>query len=144
MVFVSAQKVSTVVAGCKVQAPHKVAARPDKAVHNKLVSMTVGAVAAGLCIASPVMASNLQLGEEVFSNTCAACHTGGQNIVQVEKTLQKSALEQYLDGGLSEASIIKQATNGKGAMPAFGDSLSEEEIQAVASYVYNQATNDLW
>eukprot|EP00889_Picochlorum_renovo_P002680 jgi/Picre1/29710/NNA_005093.t1 len=124
MVFVSAQKVSTVVAGCKVQAPHKVAARPDKAVHNKLVSMT--------------------LGEEIFSNNCAACHTGGQNIVQVERTLQKPALEQYLDGGLSEASIVTQATNGKGAMPAFGDSLSEEEIQAVASYVYNQATNDLW
>ncbi len=119
-------------------------ARPDRAVYNRLVSMTVGAVAAGLCIASPVMAQNFELGEELFSNNCAACHTGGQNIVQVEKSLQKSALELYLDGGLSEVSVVTQATNGKGAMPAFGDSLSEEEIQAVASYVYNQATNDLW
>lgn len=93
---------------------------------------------------SPATAGNLELGEEVFSNTCAACHTGGQNVVQVEKTLQKSALEQYLEGGFSEASIVRQATNGKNAMPAFADRLSEEEIQAVAAYVYNQAANDLW
>ena len=93
---------------------------------------------------APAEAGNLELGEEVFSNTCAACHTGGQNVVQAEKTLQRSALEQYLEGGLAEASIIRQATYGKNAMPAFGDRLSEEEIQAVAAYVYNQAMNDLW
>lgn len=93
---------------------------------------------------SPATAGNLELGEEVFSNTCAACHTGGQNVVQVEKTLQRSALEQYLEGGFSEASIVRQATYGKNAMPAFADRLSEEEIEAVAAYVYNQAANDLW
>jgi cytochrome c6 len=35
-------------------------------------------------------------------------------------------------------------TNGKNGMPAWEDVLSEEEIQAVASYVYDQATNDKW
>lgn len=37
-----------------------------------------------------------------------------------------------------------QVTNGKNAMPAWADRLSEDEIQDVAAYVFNQATNDLW
>jgi len=52
-----------------------------------------------------------------------------------EKTLEKEALEEYLDGGFNEAAVVKQVTNGKGAMPAFGGRLSDDDIKAVASYV---------
>ena len=38
----------------------------------------------------------------------------------------------------------KQVTNGKGAMPAWGGQLSPEEINAVASYVFDQASGDKW
>lgn len=31
-----------------------------------------------------------------------------------------------------------QVENGKNAMPAWGDRLSEEEIEAVAAYVFKQ------
>lgn len=58
-------------------------------------------------------------------------------MVQTEKTLQKDALVQYLTGGFKESSIVTQVTNGKNAMPAFGGRLSDEEIQDVASYVYD-------
>lgn len=44
----------------------------------------------------------------------AACHTGGQNSVQVEKTLEKAALEQYLDGGFNVDAIITQVKAGRG------------------------------
>ncbi len=44
----------------------------------------------------------------MFTNNCAACHTGGANVVQAEKTLQKDALVQYLDGGLKVESIVTQ------------------------------------
>lgn len=37
-----------------------------------------------------------------------------------------------------------QVTNGKNAMPAWGDRLSEEEIDAVAAYVYDQASGSKW
>lgn len=40
----------------------------------------------------------------------AACHTGGANVVQAEKTLQKDALVAYLDGGFSVDSIVKQVS----------------------------------
>ena len=65
-------------------------------------------------------------------------------MIQNEKTLRKEALEQYLAGGLKEASIVTQVTNGKNAMPAFGGRLDAEEIEDVAAYVYDQATNAKW
>jgi cytochrome c6 len=34
--------------------------------------------------------------------------------------------------------------NGKGAMPAWADRLDEDEIEAVANYVYQQASNNAW
>lgn len=37
-----------------------------------------------------------------------------------------------------------QVRAGKDAMPPFQDSLSDEEIAAVAAFVYNQAAKDLW
>ena len=79
---------------------------------------------------------------------------GGNNVVQVEKTLRKDALEMYLDGGFNEAAIIYQVSaqarrprgvwstlrpwgalqveNGKNAMPAWSDRLSEDEIKVGA------------
>ena len=40
--------------------------------------------------------------------------------------------------------LLSQVPNGKGAMPAWGGQLSPEEINAVASYVFDQATGDKW
>ena len=80
----------------------------------------------------------------MFNGNCAACHAGGNNVIQNEKTLRKEALEQYLEGGLKESSIVYQVTNGKNAMPAFGGRLDPEDIDNVAAYVFDQATNSKW
>lgn len=95
---------------------------------------------------SPMIASaaDLESGAQVFAGNCAACHAGGNNVIQNEKTLRKDALEQYLSGGLSEASIVSQVTNGKNAMPAFGGRLDDDEIANVAAYVYDQAVGNKW
>ena len=74
-------------------------------------------------------------GEQIFVNNCAACHSGGQNVIMPEKTLEKDALDKYLAGGRNKDSVITQVTNGKNAMPAFGGRLSEFDIEDVASYV---------
>ncbi len=37
-----------------------------------------------------------------------------------------------------------QVNQGKDAMPPFNGVLSEEEIAAVASFVYDQASGDKW
>jgi len=91
-----------------------------------------------------VFAKDIEAGATVFAGNCAACHSGGNNVVQPEKTLRKEALDQYLDGGLKESSIITQVTNGKNSMPAFGDRLDPEDIENVAAYVFDQATGAKW
>ncbi|PSC76507.1 7-hydroxymethyl chlorophyll a chloroplastic [Micractinium conductrix] len=107
-------------------------------------AVAAGAAAALLVAAPPALAADLFVGEEIFNANCAACHTGGQNSVQLEKTLDKAALEQYLTGGFNIEAIETQVENGKGAMPAWGGRLSEEEIQGVAAYVFKQADGNLW
>ena len=69
-------------------------------------------------------------GEEVFASAaCGSCHTMeaagasgtvGPNLDELKPTLEAT---------------VEQVTNGGGAMPAFGDQLSEEDIDAVAAYV---------
>ena len=50
------------------------------------------------------------------------------------------ALEQYLAGGYNAGAVVKQVTNGKGAMPAFGGRLSDEDIANVAAYVISTSS----
>ena len=92
-----------------------------------------GAAAALSLIAMPAFAGDAALGESVFSGNCVACHRGGRNVIMPEKTLEKAALEEYLDGGFNEAAVVKQVSNGKNAMPAFGGRLSDDDISNVAA-----------
>jgi cytochrome c6 len=46
--------------------------------------------------ASPSFAADADHGGQIFSANCAACHMGGGNVVNAERTLKKEALESYL------------------------------------------------
>merc|ERR1719446_867633 len=100
--------------------------------------------AAAFALAGPAFAGDIDSGSQIFSANCAACHAGGNNVIQAEKTLRKDALVSYLAGGFKEESIVYQVTNGKNAMPVFGGRLSDDEIGDVASYVYATASADSW
>jgi outer membrane protein assembly factor BamB/cytochrome c5 len=81
--------------------------------------------------------STLAAGEETFDTTCGSCHTlaaagtGGS----VGPNLDELKPEQSL--------VEKQVTNGGGGMPAFGSSLSKEEIKNVAEFVSTWAGKKL-
>ncbi len=76
-------------------------------------------------------------GESLFSVQCAACHANGGNIIRRGKNLKQKAL---LRNGYGEVEAIAQLiTQGKGAMPAYAERLSEGEIRAIAQYVQQQA-----
>jgi len=109
--------------------------------HAKIAKAIAPVLAAGVLAtaAEPAFAGDAAAGEQIFSGNCAACHAGGQNVIMPEKTLEQAALEEYLDGGANEASVMKQVTNGKNAMPAFGGRLSDVDIQNVATYVISTA-----
>ncbi|WP_299492168.1 cytochrome c6 PetJ [Acaryochloris sp. IP29b_bin.137] len=108
---------------------------------KKLLSIALTALAVlAFAISSPVLAADAGAGAGVFNANCAACHAGGNNVVQADKTLKSDALAA--NGMDSAEAIINQVTNGKGGMPAFGASLSAADIENVAAYVLAQA--DKW
>lgn len=84
-----------------------------------------------------VFAADLSNGEQIFSANCAACHTGGNNVIVPEKTLKKDSLEANKVNTIE--AITYQVTNGKNAMPAFGGRLSDSDIEDVANYILTQA-----
>ena len=101
------------------------------------------ALAALIALIAPsvVSAADAAHGEQVFSANCAACHIGGGNVVNGQRTLQQDDLKAYLanyNEGHEEA-IAYQVTNGKNGMPAFGPNLSAAEIADVAAYVESQS-----
>ena len=87
------------------------------------------------------MAADSVHGAQIFSANCAACHIGGGNVVNGQRTLQQDDLKAYLtnynDG--HEGAIAYQVSNGKNAMPAFGGNLSPDDIADVAAYVESQS-----
>jgi cytochrome c6 len=89
----------------------------------------------------PALAAETTNGAKIFKANCASCHIGGGNILIDHKTLKKEALSQYLANYDTEPipAIIYQVTNGKGAMPAFKEKLSSQEILEVAAYVFQKA-----
>lgn len=117
-------------------------------VDNKAsAAMAAAAAAVVLAVASgpqAAQAADLALGAQVFNGNCAACHQGGMNNVIPDHTLQKAAIEQFLTGGFNVEAIETQVRNGKGAMPAWEGRLDDDEIVAVAAYVYDQAAGGKW
>jgi len=87
----------------------------------------------------PAIAADFSNGAKVFQTNCAMCHPGGRNIIDADKTLEKSVLEKY--GKNSMAGITTQVQAGRNAMPAFKEKLTDLQIEDVASYVLQQAEN---
>jgi cytochrome c6 len=77
----------------------------------------------------------------LFEFHCAGCHPNGSNIVRRGKSLQPKALKRH--GVDSVAAIATLITQGKGLMSAYGDRLSPDEIQTLASYVWERS-QDHW
>ena len=77
-------------------------------------------------------------GEQVFTDNCGVCHalaavgSGGPGAVGPDLDDLQPSME----------TVVEQVTNGGGGMPAFGDRLSEAEIQAVAEFVSSVAGQD--
>ncbi len=79
----------------------------------------------------------MTLGLEVYNNKaqCGVCHTlavaGSNGQIGPSLDVLKPQIEQ----------IILAVTNGIGVMPSFEDTLSKEEIESVAYYVFNSTNN---
>jgi mono/diheme cytochrome c family protein len=68
-------------------------------------------------------------GAAIFSTYCAGCHgaTGGGGV-------GPQLSEGKVAGALTREAQVNVVTHGVGAMPAWGDRLSDAEIEAVVDY----------
>lgn len=94
----------------------------------------VAVVAASLLIVCcRVQASETDTGKQIFTEaaqpSCAICHTladaGSSGTIGPDLDEMKPSREQ----------VINAVTSGVGVMPAFGESLSSEQIQTLADYI---------
>ncbi len=93
-----------------------------------------------LSFPTAALASSPPNGQQIFAKNCAACHANGGNIIRRGKNLKKPALQRHKKDSIEAISTLVK--EGKYAMPAYGDRLSEAEIEAVAAYVLEQAENN--
>lgn len=112
---------------------------------KKIVSVVLIVISlVSLLMVQPALAAGdaavVATGAKVFSANCAACHAGGNNLVNAAKNLKAATLHQY--GMDSLEAITTQVTNGKASMPAFKGRLKPDQIEAVAAYVLDQAEKD--
>jgi mono/diheme cytochrome c family protein len=78
----------------------------------------------------PAAEGDAAAGEEVYAaNGCGTCHTleAAGTTGQVGPNLDESQPDHEL--------VVDRVTNGMGAMPPFGETLSEQQIDDVAAYV---------
>jgi mono/diheme cytochrome c family protein len=72
-------------------------------------------------------------GQEVFTSSCGGCHT-------LADAGTSGAIGPNLDDAAPDAATVKAfVRGGGGGMPAFGDNLSNAEVDAVAAYVSSVA-----
>ena len=66
--------------------------------------------------------------EKLFAGTCGWCHSGGGRAAGKGPKL--------MDTTLTDAEIVQRIKVGKtGAMPAFGNTFTEVELQAIVKYI---------
>lgn len=80
---------------------------------------------------------NARDGETIYNTICTACHAGG--LAGAPKTGDKAAWAPRIAAGLD--AMLKNATNGKGAMPPKGGAadLTDAELKAAVEYLSGKA-----
>lgn len=98
-----------------------------------LVLMLFGVVVAEW----PAPAALAMDGAQLFEAHCAGCHVNGGNIVRRGRTLRLAALQRQ--DLASQEAIARIAAGGIGQMSGYQALLGDAGVEAVASWVWQQA-----
>jgi mono/diheme cytochrome c family protein len=103
------------------------------------------AVALGSAIASrglsgtPVELGNVsaRTAAELYAKTCASCHgkDGRAKTFKAKLNHARNLSDPEWQSRVSDERIFNSIMNGKGKMPAYGKKFSEQEINALVTYV---------
>jgi mono/diheme cytochrome c family protein len=72
---------------------------------------------------------------EVFKNTCSVCHGEDGAGSALGRKFRSPDLRSKLIQSKPQDELVNAITKGKNKMPAFGPTLSHEQIQALVEYV---------
>ncbi len=107
-------------------------ARRNAISYIALIGISFGLAACGAsAIALPADADDqLRVGQQVYTRNCASCHGGAGGGGLGTQFSDGKILAAFPDEA-DEAAVVSGGRNG---MPAFGERLSEDEIDAVVRY----------
>jgi len=100
---------------------------------NTAPETVVGSVPTGADTGGGGTAGDPVAGKAVFTENCGSCHA------LADAGTTGSVGPDLDDLAPDEATVNAQVTNGGGSMPAFGGTLSEQQIADVSAYVAESA-----
>ena len=100
-----------------------------------LIVITAG-VFASRRIGGPVTTS-VRSAAELYSKNCASCHgqDGRSKTLKAKRNHARNLSDPEWQERVSDERIFNSIMNGKGKMPGYGKKISEQEIDALVSYV---------
>lgn len=74
---------------------------------------------------------------ELYTKTCASCHgkDGRARTFKAKRNHARNLSDHEWQGRVSDERIFNSIMNGKGKMPAYRKKFSEQEIDALVTYV---------
>jgi mono/diheme cytochrome c family protein len=80
---------------------------------------------------------NARSASELYSRTCASCHgrDGRSHTPKARRNHARDISDAAWQERVSDERIFNSIMNGKGKMPAYGKKISEQEIDALVTYV---------
>ena len=124
---------------------------PSKSMPTSVVAAASTLLIIGHVVAFPSSAfalGDIGKGEVLFKNNCASCHIDGSNLVNVQRTLKRDALEKF-GIGLDQPSIKNFVTNNMRHKNLVffrveGGKLNDDQWEDVTTYISDQAKGDKW
>ena len=103
---------------------------------SKSSLVQVVSVAALLFASLPAQAQNATDGAALFKAKCAMCHgPDGAGKTPIGQKLNVRDLGSAEVQKQSDVDLTREIGQGKGKMPAFGKSLSEDQIKLLVAYI---------
>lgn len=77
------------------------------------------------------------MGSTAFKSNCVVCHGADGTGTPTGKALKAPDLHSDAVQKMTDAQIVEQITNGKNNMPPFKNTLSKDQMAALAAYVHS-------
>jgi len=113
----------------------------DKTRHFAICASTILVVLVGALTLLPVLIVRANPGpgsaasSATFRTKCAMCHGQNGTGSEVGKSMNVPDLRSQAVQKLSDVELAQIVSNGKGGMPSFKSSLSEDQIHSLVAYI---------